>query len=172
MPRILSGKVIFYLLLLAILDSSLRPMIRIGDAGPMFLYLMTPYAVFQWGFSRSLALAALIGIFRDLTGPHRMGIEVVTLLLFTFLFDLLAQKVERNSNWVRFAGAFLFVFCVLAATAVFSRFLGDRVFVSGYMLGAALGTAFYTACLTPGFFALTARWFHDRVPMKQYELFG
>lgn len=172
MPRILSAKVIFYLLLLAILDLSLRPMIRIGDAGPAFLYLMIPYAIFQWGFSRSLVLAALTGIFRDLTGSHLMGVEVVTLLLFTFLFDLLAQKVERDSNWVRCAGTFLFVFCVLAAIAVFSRFLGDTVPLSGYMLGAALGTAFYTACLAPGFFALTARWFHDRVPMKQYELFG
>ncbi|MBI3313447.1 MAG: rod shape-determining protein MreD [Candidatus Omnitrophica bacterium] len=172
MPRIFSAKVIFYLLLLALLDLSLRPLIWIGAAAPMFLYLMIPYAIFQWKLSRSMTLAALIGIFRDLTGSHLLGLETLVLLLVTFLFDLLAQKVERNSNLMRFAGTFLFILSVFGALAAASGIFGSPAPISGYVFTAMTGTAFYTACLSLPFFALTTHWFHDRVPLKQYELFG
>ncbi|MBI3306786.1 MAG: rod shape-determining protein MreD [Candidatus Omnitrophica bacterium] len=171
MPRIFSGKVILYLIILVALDMSLRPMIRLWDAGPIFIYLMIPYAVFQWERSRALTLAAFIGVFRDLTGTHPLGLETIVLVLFTFLFDLLAQKVERNFNFIRVAGTFLFVFCVLTVLAVAACFFGgDAAF--GYPAGVVFVTAFYTGCLAPLFFNLTARWFHDRLPLKQYELFG
>ncbi len=172
MPRIFSGKVILYFFLLLVADLCWSPWIAVGGAQPVFLYLMVVYSAFQWGAWRSVPVAIVAGLARDLTGSLDLGVETLVLFISTLVLDFLVQKLDRESQLVRMIAAFLFVFWVLLELAYCSSFFGMKLPVTGHALLGILTTALYTAVWTPVFFGVTSRWFHDRTPMKQYELFG
>ena len=171
MPRIFSGRVIGYLLLLLVLDLSVLPFIRVGGIQPHLLYLIVLYAAFQWGWQRTLPMALAVGILRDLTGSHLLGLETGSLILASVILDLLVKKMVRESTLLRFSTALIFVFCASLFHLILVSFLSGTNYVSWHRCYLSLGTSLYTAACMPIFFYLTARWFYDRVPMKQYELF-
>lgn len=171
MPRILSFRMMVYLWILLVLDLSLAPLFRLGALQPILLYLAILHAGFQWGSEKTVPVAVAVGLLRDLAGSHVFGLETGVLVCAALLLDLLVQKVDRQSFAVRMGVTFLFVFSVTTLLWMFSRFLGSTLSVSWDTFGTSLGTAGYGAVLAPVFFYLTARWFHDRAPLKQYELF-
>lgn len=172
MPRIFSARVIFYLLFLLVLELSVLPFFRIGVFQPVLLYLMVLHAAFQWGWEKTVPMAVAVGILRDLTGSHSFGLETVALVAASSLLDLLVQKIERDSQVTKIGIGFLFVFFVSNLVVLFSGFLGRGEGISGYAFWVSAGTAFYSAAILPVFFFVTGRLFHDRMALKQYELFG
>ncbi len=172
MPRILSARVIFYLLILLVLELSVLPFFRVGVFQPVLLYLMVLHAAFQWGWEKTVPMAVAAGVLRDLAGSHSLGLETAALVAASFVLDLLVQKIERDSQVTRVAVGFLFVFFVSILIVLFSNFLGEAREISWYTFGVSVGTAFYSAMMLPPFFYVTGHWFHDRIPLKQYELFG
>lgn len=171
MPRILSAKVLIFVFLLHIIDLSLTSLLRVGPVRPVFLYLAIVYASFQWGGRKTLALSAVAGGLRDITGVHPVGVETVVLVVSALLLDFWVHKIERQSLLVRTVSAFLYIALALFLILTVSTLLGEPVGLSTYLAASILLTALYTACWTPVFFYLAMRWFHDKVPMKQYELF-
>ena len=171
MPRIFSSRVIVYLIFLLALDLSVTPFFQIGPVRPLLEYLPVLYAAFHWGWPRTVAIAFLVGLMRDLTGCSLVGTETFSLVTTSFVLDFVVQKIERERPLVRFLTAFLFVFCVSVLASMVLVFLTGFPGLSWYGISVALGTSLYTACLMPLFFHLTSRYFHDRVPLKQFELF-
>jgi rod shape-determining protein MreD len=171
MPRILSGRVVLYLVFLLVLDLSVTPLIRVGGFRPILQYLVILYAAFQWGWEKTIPMAIGVGILRDLTSSQILGLETVSLVFVAFLLDLLVQKIERDIFFLRVLAVFLFVFSVLMMNLILSNFLTDIPRFSWYEIGIAVGTSLYTAAVMPLFFYGTRYWFHDRTFLKQYELF-
>ena len=173
MPRLGSGKVIGYLLLLLVIDVCLAPALGAGVLHPMFLYLMIPYAAFEWHWNSTLATALFIGVFLDLAGSHPLGVQTSVLGAASFALDFAVLKIQRDSLVMRMVTVFIFTGGVLFSSLVLSAFLGTPEKMTGIMILQGLGTAFATAALTPVFFFLTSRLFRDRrIASKQYELFG
>ena len=119
-----------------------------------------------------MPMAVAAGILRDFAGSHFLGLETAALVAASFVLDLLVQKIDRDSPVMRMAVGFLFVFLVSILVVVFSNFLGGAREISWYTFQISAGAALYSAAVLPPFIYVTGRWFHDRVPLKQYELFG
>lgn len=172
MPRILSARVILYLVLLLALDLGVAPVLRVFDCRPVFLYLMIPYAALEWGWERTISIALVIGVLRDLVSSSAFGLETCSLVIAATVLDALVQKVERQSPVIRFVFGFLFVLLVFLLEMILSAILGISGPLSAGVIGMALAAAFYTALMMPFFFFLTASWFRDRTTsFRQYELF-
>jgi len=171
MHRILSARVLSYLFLLLIVDFCLVSVIRIGEARPIFLYMMIPYTALQWHRQSTLGVALTVGLLRDSVNTSLFGLETVSLLMAAALFDLVAQKVDREAVLIRCGLTFAFVFVHAIIFLILSTFLGFHIPWTWYTLGVSFSSACYTAALAPLFFFLSARWFHDRAAFKQYELF-
>ena len=171
MHRILSGRVIFYLFLLLVVDLTIMPLLCIGPLYPQLLYLMVLYAAFQWGWQRTIPMALAVGILRDLTGSQFLGFETASFVLASMILDLLVQKMEREFVLLRFAAAFIFVFCASMFHLILVSLVTGTIYLSWYRCWVVFGSSLYTALLMPLFFYVTAKWFGDRAVLKQYELF-
>jgi hypothetical protein len=113
-----------------------------------------------------------VGFLRDLTGAQPFGVEVVSLVVSAHLLDLLARKVERVSWVMRLVTSFIFLISYSFFLMILSSFLTGTNRFSGYPVLASLGMALATAVLLPVFFYVTSYFFRDRLPLRQYELFG
>ncbi len=171
MPRVLSGRVILYLLILLILDLSISPFFRIGFLKPTLGYLMILYATFEWGIKKTIPVALAVGFLRDLANSQHFGIEILSCVTAAVLLERVIQKIERTALFFRFFISFLFVLMIQVFNFTLSYSVAGGSHFFWNSLGIGLGTAVYTCTLLPVFFYLTARWFHDSLPVKQYELF-
>ena len=172
MPRRISWKIIFYLLFLFLLDWSFVPLFAPGSFRPSFLYLAILYAAFVWQRSYLFPVALAAGLLRDLAGSQPLGVETAVLLSAAMLLDFLIHKIQRDSQLVKMATAFLFSFCSSAASLSLFIILSAPPNMNPYSFFFCLHSALATAIVSPVFFYFTSLWFHDRTPLKQYELFG
>ena len=170
MHRLVSAKVIFYFILLAVLDGSVMPAFQIHSAYPSFLYLFICYAAFEWGATKTVYVAFWAGLLRDLLGGGLIGFDATLLVVLAPALDFLIQKMERQLPGIHFIITFLFVFCAGALRLLVS-YAGELPpsLVWNY-LGMITMTALYTTALLPLFNFLTDRWFGHSAA-KQYELF-
>ncbi len=170
MPRLVSAKVIFYLLLLAVLDGSVMPAFQIHSVYPSFLYLFICYAAFEWGSPKTVYIAFWAGLLRDLLGGGLIGLDATLLVALALALDFLVQKMERQLPGIYFIVTFLFVFCAGALRLLVS-YAGELPpsLVGGYF-GMIAMTALYTSALLPLFNFLTSRWL-GYSSTRQYELF-
>ena len=170
MPRLVSAKVILFLLFLAVLDGSVMPAFQIHSAYPSFLYLFICYAAFEWGASKTVYVAFWAGFLRDLLGGGWIGLEATLLVVLALALDFLVQKMERQLPGIYFIMTFLFVFCA-GALRLGVSYAGE---LPGSLVWRYLGmialTALYTSALLPLFNFLSNRWF-GRHTTRQYELF-
>ncbi|MDD5670666.1 MAG: hypothetical protein PHN49_03400 [Candidatus Omnitrophica bacterium] len=171
MPRIFSGRVILFLILLLTFDVTVTPIFRFGDVQFFLTYLLVLYATFQWGWQTTIPMAILVGLMRDFLGTQSLGIETCSLLFASILLYLLVQKIERESLSLRMMITFIFVFCTLLVNLFLSNYLSGAMNVTWYHLAVAFGSALYTVLIMPVFFHVSAKWFHDSAVLQQYELF-
>ncbi len=171
MHRVLSARVIGYLILLTVIDFTILPLFRIGSVQPILAYLLVLYVTFQWGWQKTVPIALAVGLVRDLTGGQYFGFETVALLYNSILLDLVARHIGRDSWLLKISAAFFFIFCVQMLHIILLSIFTQLTYVSWYWCGQTLASAMYTALTVPIFFYFTARWFGDRMIMKQYELF-
>ncbi|MBN1689149.1 MAG: hypothetical protein JW893_08620 [Candidatus Omnitrophica bacterium] len=172
MPRLFSGRVIFYLIFLLVVDFCLMPLVRSGIFFPVLLYLMVPYAAFVWRWEKTTALALVIGLLRDLTVNHPFGIETIAVVVTAHFLDIFVHKVERDAWAVRFMMSFLFLLSVGMLILVIEPMMGGRVFLSWGTFLEVFKMAVSTTFVMPVVFFCTALFFRDRAPIRQYELFG
>lgn len=170
MYRIFSKRLIFYLIVLLVLDLALMPYFRWHDIQPILIYLIILYSVFQWGIQQTLMLAFGVGLLRDLVSSQTLGIETTALVCASLVLDFLVQKMDRYRLSLKLIVTFVFVFFVLLFSLFLSGFISD-VPMNGYALWVALGSALYTTALVPIFFFVTSVWFGQKTLLKQYELF-
>jgi rod shape-determining protein MreD len=171
MHHALSGRVIFYLFFLLIIDLCVSPLIAADAVRPVFLYLMIIYAAFEWQWERTFALALFVGILRDATGSHPFGIETTVLVLTSLALDFVIRTIERKSWLVRFMVTLLYVLSVSVGALILSALLGYRQYWTWQSLMLCFQTALYTGMIMPFFFYFTSRWFTRRHIVRQYELF-
>jgi rod shape-determining protein MreD len=170
MPRLFSGKVILYLLILLILDICLMP--ALGAFRPILTYLWILYIAFHVP-SEILAAAVLTGIFRDLFGSQPLGIETAGLVAVSSGLLFFMQKLEREFFPMRMAGAMIFVFSALLMNLTLASFLSPTPQFSFAAVGACFASAFISGLIMPVFFFITDFGFKDSVRnLRQYELFG
>ncbi len=171
MHRFASPKIIVYLFFWLIVDLCLIPALRVEAVRPVCLYLAVLYAAFEWHGQHLFTMALAVGILRDLTGSEPLGVETAVLGLSTLALHFFVPKLDRRSFTIRFVVTLVFVFLVLVADSVLASLLGAQNRISWYFLYAILNSALATAILMPFVFSLSGRWFGDRAPLKQYELF-
>ena len=171
MHRLLSGRLLIFLVLLFALQHAFSPLFEWIGGRVDFLYLaVLDYAFFQnWELVAFFAL--VVGLVRDFAGGHLFGIETASLTSSGVLLWLGMPKLERESPWVRYGLVFLFVLI----TEAIGFTLGSRLEAPGVSPGTLAVNLFVTTVGTtaaaPGFFWLTARWFRRTPSLKQYELF-
>ena len=170
MPRLVSAKVIFYFLLLAVLDGSVMPAFQIHSAYPSFLYLFICYAAFEWGSRKTVYVAFWAGLLRDFLGGGLIGLDAILLVALAPALDFLVQKMERQLPGMYFIITFLFVFCAGALRLLVSYGGELPPSLVGMYFGMITMIALYTTALLPLFSFLTNRWFGHSAT-KQYELF-
>ncbi len=172
MHRTLSGRVIFYLLFLLVMDMSVTPLIAIGTIRPLLIYLMIVYVALEWHWPRTFPIAVVVGLMLDCVGAHPFGVETVSLAAASFVLDFLIYTIEHNSWVMRFIITFIFVFSSMLMVWVLSSLLSDSDTIAWYSIVACLQAALYTTLIMPLFCSFTSRWFSKRsVVVRQYELF-
>lgn len=171
MYRVFSNKVIVYLFVLLIVDLSIAPALRIRLIQPVFLYLLIIYAGFHWGWGKTLHVATLSGLLRDMTSSYSLGIELVILSGLALILEAALHKIDRQSGLARGAATFFFVYAACLGTLLFSALFREGVSINAESIMFAFFTAVYTTCLMPLFFWITSGVFHDRSSLRQYELF-
>ena len=171
MSRVITRRLILYLVCLRILEITLLHLFKIGNAAPLLLYLTVLYACLEWGWKTAVPVAFCAGLTRDLTGSLPFGVEISSLILATLILDMLVQKFEHGLVLFRMAIAFMFVFCALLFSYLFALMLGARSVFAWRDLGGLTWAALYSALFYPVFFYLTALWFQNRRLLRQYELF-
>ena len=170
MPRLFSGKVILYLLLLMVLDVCLMP--ALGPFRPILTYLWILYVAFH-APSETLAASVMIGVLRDLAGSQPLGIETAGLAVVSTGLLFFMQKLAREFFPMRMMGAMIFVFSALLMNLILANFLSPTPQITLYALGACVASAVVSALLMPVFFFITDYGFRDSVRnLRQYELFG
>ena len=116
-------------------------------------------------------MAFCAGLLRDLSGSAPFGVETSALVLSSLVLDLLVQKIEHSLMVFRMGIALIFLTCTLFLSYCLSLIFGVRSSYVPSDMSILFGSAIYTALLYPLFFSVTSRWFKDRRPLKQYELF-
>jgi rod shape-determining protein MreD len=170
MPRLVSAKVIFYFLLLTVLDGTVMPAFQIHSVYPSLLYLFICYTAFEWGPPKTVYVAFWAGLLRDFLGGGLIGLEATLLVAVALALDFLVQKMERQLPGIYFIMTFLFAFCAGALRLLVS-YVGELPSSLGWgYLGMIAMTALYTSALFPLFNFLTNGWF-GHSSTKQYELF-
>jgi len=171
MPRVITQRLIIYMLFWLTAEMTFLRAFHLGPAMPLPLYLMVLYACLEWGWKTTIPVAFCAGLLRDLSGSAPFGVETSALVISSLVLDLLVQKIEHSVMLFRMGIALIFLTCVLTLSYLLSLLFGVR---SGYVpndLGIIAGSAVYSALLYPLFFSGTSRWFKDRRTLKQYELF-
>jgi rod shape-determining protein MreD len=171
MHHALSGRVVFYLFFLLIIDLCVSPLVAAGSVRPVLLYLMMIYAAFEWHWERTFSLAFFVGILRDMTGSHPFGIETAVLVLTSIALDFVIRTIERKSWLMRSVVTLLYVLAVSVGVLLLSALLGYRQYWTWQSLLLCFQTALYTSLIMPFFFYFTSRWFTRRHIVRQYELF-
>lgn len=173
MYRLISGKVIVFLLVCLALDVSFMPLFR-SDLfyPPVFLYLAVLYTAFVWHGQHTLGIGLAVGFLKDLVSLQPLGIETVVLGSASFALVLIVQSLDRESFLNRFVTCFIFVLSVSFLIWGISGFLVSSSRISWYPVYACLILALSTSVAMPLFFYFAGRWFKDQQPLKQYELFG
>ncbi len=170
MPRLLSAKVIFFFLLLAVLDGTVMPVFQIWGVYPSFLCLFICYAAFEWGGHKTVYVAFWAGLLRDFQGHGLIGLEAGLLAALALALDFLVRKMERGSRWIYFVITFLFVFFA-GALRLLAGYTGELpVSMAWEYLGLVTMTALYTTAFLPLLYFVSNRWF-GHSSAKQYELF-
>lgn len=171
MPRLTSFKVIFFFLILAVVDHSVLPAIRIGQAFPSFLYLFVCYAAVEWETRKTLPVAFWAGFLKDLFGGGYLGVMTGVLVLVAAALDQVVRRIERQFPGIYFLIVFAFVFMCEALQWGLTVLTGNWTGEVGGHFGGILGMAVYTAVFFPVFDALANLWFGKHPALKQYELF-
>lgn len=170
MPRLLSTKVIFYFLALAVLDASVMPVFQICSVYPSFLYLFVCYAAFEWGGHKTVYIAFWAGLLRDFQGSGLIGLEASLLPALALALDFLVRKMERGSRWIYIVITFLYIFSA-GALRLLAGYAGTLPASQAWnYLGLVAMMALYTTAFLPLFYSVTNRWFGNS-SIKQYELF-
>ena len=170
MPRLVSPKVIFYFLFLAVLDGTVMPVLQVRSVYPSCLFLFICYAAFEWGPYKTVCVAFWAGLLRDLLGGGVIGLEASLLVALALALNFLVQKIEREMPGIYFVMTVLFVFSA-GALRLLADYTGDLpVSLVWRYLGLITMTALYTSALLPFFDFITDRWF-GHSSTRQYELF-
>lgn len=172
MPGLGSGKVIFFLFALLILDLTLVPALCFDSFHPVLAYLFVLFGVFESEPRKSLALAAATGLLRDLVGSGPFALEAVILVTLAFSLDRFLTKFDRGAMFTRIASAWVFVYLTSAANIILTNLFRANASLGTVSVShLAFQTATASALLMPVFFYLISHWFRVRLPLKQYELF-
>ncbi len=171
MPRVITGRLILYLLLWLGAEMTVLRSFHLGAAAPLPLYLMVLYACLEWGWKTTIPVAFCAGLMRDLAGSAPFGVETSALVISSLVLDLLVQKIEHGILVFRLGIALIFMACALAISYSLTLLLGSRTAFAASDFAALAGSALYSALLYPFFFFLTALWFKERRLLRQYELF-
>jgi len=170
MSRLLSPKVAFYFLFLAVLDGTVMPAFQVLGVYPSFLYLFICYAAFEWGSPKTLYVAFWAGLFRDLLGGGVIGLEATLLTALALALDFVVQKMERELPGIYFLITFVFVFCAGSLRLLFGGIGEFSASLAAGAFGLIALTALYTSAVFPFFDFMTNRWL-GRNHTKQFELF-
>lgn len=171
MPRLFSAKVISCLCFLLLLDWIFLAPFKGGFFQPVLLYLMILYAGFEWHWRQALRAALAVGFLRDAISSQPLGVETTVLFAATFALAFFVKKIERRSLIMRMIIGFVFVFTTSLFILVLSNLLGFAQQTLWQCFGMACSSAVSTAAFLPVFFFLTERWFGEKAPLRQYELF-
>lgn len=171
MYRVFSNKVIAYLFVLLIIDLCIAPALRIRMVQPIFLYLMIVYAGFNWDWGKSVHVAILAGILRDLTSSQFIGLETATLSGLAIVLETMLHKMDRESTTAKVMATFFFVYASCLTTLVIAWTARSGIGINAHTILHSFYTAIYTTAVMPVFFFITSGIFHDRSSLKQYELF-
>ncbi|MFA6601030.1 MAG: rod shape-determining protein MreD [Candidatus Omnitrophota bacterium] len=171
MRHALSGRIIFYLFFLLILDLCFVPLAALHFVRPSCLLLVILYVSLEWQWERTVTLALLVGLMRDAVGSHPFGIETAVLVSASVALDFVVHKIERRSWLMRLAVTWVYTFTVFSSLLLLSGFFGYREFLTREAFALCFQAAFYAALAMPVFFLFTSRWFARRQVIRQYELF-
>ncbi len=171
MHRILSIPVISFFILLHVFDLTFAPALPFSSARIVFLYLFVLYGAFAWEGNRAIPLAVIAGLLRDFTSSEYLGLETLSLAAGAILLDWAVHKVDRRSSFIRGFYTFLFFLGVQGIQIFFVSLLSAQGKINGATLSMIFKTSLWNALVTPAFFYFSAFWFHDRKPLRQYELF-
>ncbi len=86
-----------FLLIAAILQSTIVPEIRVGDGGPDLLLLLVLSWTMLAGMEESIFWALAGGIFQDLLNGIPTGTSALALVILVFAVDAIVGEVERNN---------------------------------------------------------------------------
>ena len=171
MSRLLTLRVILYLLFLLVLDVCMMP--AWGGFRPVLTYLWILYVAFYGPLEAILPAAFLTGILRDLVSSQPLGVETASLVTVAAGLIFLMRKLQHDFFPFRVIGAGVFVASVLFLNLTLSSFLSSNAPYSYHAFLTCFSSAFFSALFAPLFFNLTRRWFHEASrPLKQYELFS
>ncbi len=171
MRHFLSARFLILVAALLTLDYCLAALFPPLKGRPDFLYLVILDYAFFWSWERVPFVALGIGLLRDFFGGHLFGIETLTFAATGFLLSLAAQKLERDSLWVRLAISSLFVLLTETLRVSLGRGLEQTQGLSFELIGSLFWTTIYTTALAPLFFWFTARWLKRTPVLTQYEFF-
>ncbi len=171
MPRIFSGKVILYLVILHVVDLCLTPVL--GVWRPIFLYLWILYVAFYGPVQALIPAAVMVGLLRDLTGSQPLGVETLSLTAVASAVTFLILKFEHEFFLMRMILGVLFVFFSLVLNMIFSGFLAPKTPLTWYAFYSSFFVSVISTLVMPFFFDFTRKWFPPETnSLKQYELFG
>ena len=171
MHRLLTGRHLILIPLLVVLQYSLSSLVPSTNGRPDFLYLLVLDYAFFSDFQRVPFFALTVGLVRDFIGGHLFGIETLSLSLTAFALYFGMLKLERDSPWVRWVVALLFVLTAETLSVLLGTWFETSTRFNGGFAKSIFLTTLYTAVLAPGFFWFTGRWFQRVSFLKQYELF-
>jgi hypothetical protein len=98
-------------------------------------------------------------------------VETLSLVVFTFLLDGVAHKIEREFPGIYFLLTVFFCLAVLTTALFLDMILGKAVFrLEEHGLILVL-TSFYTALFLPLFYQVADFLFKPHAELRQYELF-
>lgn len=171
MHHFVSARLLIFLALLLVLESSLSPFFLVLKGRPDLLSLLVLDYAFSWSWEVVPFFALFIGLLRDFIGGHLFGIETAAFALTGFLLSLGIQKLDRENSWVRLGICLVFVFLTESLSLGLGRWLETSKNLSWELMASVILTTIYTAALAPGFFWISNRWFRRHPVLKQYELF-
>ena len=126
----------------------------------------------SWRGVQVLSLAFAVGFLRDLSSIQPFGVSMVSVVGASLILLFAMLKIERQWIVVRMMVAFTYVFLILTFETLLSLILGVHGLISWNTVRIFWGSAFATTALLPVFFWFARLWFHDRQPLRQFELFS
>ena len=171
MPRLFSAKVILYLCLLILLDWAFLAPFRSATFQPVLIYLVIPYAAFEWHWRQALRLSLIVGVLRDVLSSQPLGVETAVLFTAALAIGFFVQKIERRSWIMRILAGFIFVYGVSLLVLVISNLLGFSHQSLWECFALSWAGALSTVIFLPVFFYATSMWFGEKFSLRQYELF-